>query len=264
MMALNYETTGHGEILILGHAGFVDSRMWDAQSAAFAEKYRVVRFDMQGFGESPLATQPISRNEELLSLMDTLNIEKAHLVGCSLSGTAYIDFTLKHPEKVLSLTVINATPSGFEMQGEPPRYMMEMFNAMQQGDIEKASELQIRIWIDGMYREPDKVDSDLRQKAAAMNKISVQNGTFFVADSQPVNPLTPPAIERLHEIVCPALIINGGLDHPEIARATEMMANEIPNARYQTIKGTAHLPSMEKPEIFNQIVLDFLNELKRS
>lgn len=260
MTTLNYEIAGQGETVILGHAGFVDSRMWDSQWDAFAEKYRVVRFDMQGYGQSTPATQPISRSEELLSLMDTVNIEKAHLVGCSLSGEAYIDFAIKHPEKVLSLTVINATPSGFEMHGEPPRYMMEMFGAMQQGDIDTASELQIRIWIDGMYREPDEVDSNVRQKAGEMNKIAVENNTFFIADSQSVNPLTPPAIERLHKIVCPTLIINGGLDHPEMMRAAEMMANEIPNANHQTIKAAAHLPNMEKPEIFNQIVLDFLDK----
>lgn len=93
-----------------------------------------------------------------------------------------------------------------------------------------------------------------------MNKTAVQNNTFFIADSQPVNPLTPPAIERLHEIACPTLVINGGLEHPEMARATEIMVNKIPNGIHQTIEGTAHLPNMEKPEIFNQLVLDFLNK----
>ena len=78
---LYHEITGEGETLILGHAGFVDSRMWDAQWNTFTEKYRVLRFDMQGFGQSGVATQPISRSEELLTLMDSLNIEKAHLLG---------------------------------------------------------------------------------------------------------------------------------------------------------------------------------------
>ena len=134
MTNLHYEIAGEGETIILGHAGFVDSRMWDAQWDALSANYRVLRFDMQGYGQSPVATQPISRSEELLSVMDSLNIEKAHLVGCSLSGAAYIDFVLTHPQRVLSLTVVNAAPGGFEMQGEPPRYMMEMFGAMQSGD----------------------------------------------------------------------------------------------------------------------------------
>ena len=255
---LNYEIAGEGETIILGHAGFVDSRMWDAQWTAFTAKYRVLRFDMQGYGKSDIATQPISRSEELLALIESLGIEKAHLIGSSLSGAAYIDIALTHPEKVASLTVVNAVPNGFKMEGEPPRYMMEMFGAMQQGDINNASELQIRIWIDGMYREPDEVNRDVRQKASEMNKIAVQNGTFFVADSQPVNPLSPPAIVRLHEIQCPTLVIDSALDHPVLAEVADIMTNQIPNATHKTIEGAAHLPNMEKPEEFNQIVLDFL------
>lgn len=258
---LYHEITGEGETVILGHAGFVDSRMWDAQRGAFAEKYRVLRFDMQGYGQSAIATRPISRSEELLELMDSLNIKKAYLIGCSLSGAAYINFAIQHPEKVLSLTVVNAVPDGYKMEGEPPRYMMEMFGAMQEGDIDKASELQIRIWIDGMYREPDEVDSEIRQKALEMNKIAVQNGTFFIADSTPVNPLSPPAIERLHEIQCPVLVIDSTLDHPVLAEVAEIMTNQIPNATRKTIEGAAHLANMEKPEAFNQIVLDFLEEV---
>lgn len=256
---LYHEITGEGETLILGHAGFVDNRMWDAQWNAFTEKYRVLRFDMQGFGQSGVATQPISRSEELLALMDSLNIEKAHLLGCSLSGAAYINFAIQHPQRVLSLTLVNAVPDGFKMEGEPPRYMMEMFGAMQTGDVAKASELQIRIWFDGMYREPEDVDSDLRQKAAEMNKIAVQNNTFFIADSQPVNPLSPLAIERLHEIQCPVLLIDSTLDHPVLAEAAEIMLKQIPDAQRKIIEDAAHLPNMEKPEIFNQIVLDFLS-----
>lgn len=258
---LYHQVTGEGETVILGHAGFVDSRMWDAQWSTFTEKHRVLRFDMQGYGQSEVATQPISRSEELLELMESLNIEQAHLIGCSLSGAAYINFAIQHPEKVLSLTVVNAVPDGYQMQGEPPRYMMEMFGAMQEGNVDKASELQIRIWIDGMYREPGEVDSDLREKALEMNRITVQNGTFFIADSAPVNPLSPLAIERLHEIQCPVLVIDSTLDHPVLAEVAEIMTNQIPNATRTTIEGAAHLPNMEKPEIFNRILLDFLEEV---
>lgn len=258
---LHHEIIGEGETVILGHAGFVDSRMWDSQWQAFTEEYRVLRFDMQGYGKSEVATQPISRSDELLALMDSLNIEKAHLVGSSLSGAAYINFTIQHPERVLSLTVVNAVPDGFKMEGEPPRYMMEMFGAMQAGNVDKASELQIRIWIDGMYREPEEVDSAIRQKALEMNKIAVQNSTFFIADSEQVNPLSPLAIERLHEIQCPVLVIDSTLDHPVLAEVAEIMTNQIPTVKRQTIEGAAHLPNMEKPEVFNQIVLDFLDEM---
>jgi hypothetical protein len=84
-----------------------------------------------------------------------------------------------------SLTLVDSTPSGFELQGAPPRYIYEMFNAVQNGDVERASELQIRIWLDGESREPEQVDPKLRKKALEMNRSFVAQKTFLVADTQP-------------------------------------------------------------------------------
>ena len=258
---LYYETTGEGEPLVLAHAGFVDSGMWDAQWQAFAQHYRVIRFDMRGFGRSDRATGPVSRREELYQVLTQLGIERVALVGCSLSGTAALDLALEHPEMVSALVLVSATPSGFELQGEPPRYVIDMIGAMQQGDLERASELQIRIWVDGMHREPDEVDAQVRQQASAMNKVAVNNGTAAIADMQPLNPLDPPAVERLHEVHTPTLILAGALDHPEIHRAADMMAGAIPDAQTLLIPDSAHVPNMEQPEIFNRAVLDFLSNI---
>lgn len=258
---LYYERIGQGTPLILCHAGFVDSRMWDTQVDGLADHYDVIRYDMRGYGRSSAASQPIARRHELLSVMQQLDIDQAILMGCSLGGTTVLDFTLDYPEKVLGLILVSATPGGFELQGEPPRYMLEMFGAMQQGDLEYASELQTRIWFDGMYREPDAVDTRLRQQVKAMNRIAVQNQTFFIADSQPLQPLDPPAVQRLGDITVRVLTIVGSLDHPEIARAATMMGEMMPYATQKTIDGGAHVVNMEQPERFNQIVTDFLANL---
>lgn len=255
---LYYEEAGEGETLVLAHAGFVDSGMWDGQWGAFAEQYRVIRFDMRGFGRSSVAEKPVSRRAELGAVLDHLKVEKAHLLGCSMSGTTVIDYALEHPERVTSLIAVSADPSGFEMQGEPPAEMMQMIGAIQKGDLEKASDLQIRLWVDGSTRKPEQVDRMVRERAAGMNKIAVENGTFMKADMQPVDPLTPPAIERLGSINLPTLIIAGALDHPEIVRAADVMQEAIKGAKKVIIDGTAHVPNMEKPNAFNQIVLDFL------
>lgn len=258
---LYYEAAGQGETLVLAHAGFVDSGMWEPQWQAFAEHYRVIRFDMRGFGKSDTATGPISRRDELHQFLNALEVERAFVVGCSQSGEAALDLALEHPQRVAGLVIVSAVPGGFELQGEPPRYLMEMMAAMQQGDLERASELQIRIWVDGMYREPHEVDVHVRQQAAAMNRIAVNNGTWAIADLQPLNPLDPPAVQRLSEIDVPALIVTGALDHPEIQRAAEMMAATLPNAQKLTIPNSAHLPNLEQPEIFNRAVLDFLRHV---
>lgn len=260
---LYYEIEGKGETLVLCHAGFVDRRMWDGQWKAFTQHYRVLRFDMFGFGKSDPATAPVSRQEDLYCLLKELGIESVHLLGCSMGGEMAIDFTLEHPEMVLSLVIVSGTPGGFKMQGEPPVQLMEMLKALEQNDLKTVSELQIQLWVDGGFRQPEHVNSHVRKLAAEMNKIAVEKGTWAIADANPLNPLTPPAIERLSEIKIPVLVLAGLLDHPEVLRAADLLANEIRKAKKILLPDSAHVPNMEKPAEFNRIVLDFLSKSSR-
>lgn len=259
---LYYEMAGDGDTLVLGHAAFVDSRMWDAQWDAFAHKYRVIRFDMLGYGKSDPVKGPGTRRYDLRQLLDYLHVERATLLGCSLSGEVMIDFALEHPEMVSALITISAVPSGFQPQGGPPPHLFEMITALQQGDTERASELQLRLWVDGPYRQPEQLNPMIRQQALEMNLIPVRMKTWLTADTQPLNPLVPPASSRLGTIHAPALIMAGALDHPEILRAADVMANAIKEAQKHIFSESAHVPNMEQPEEFTQVVLSFLDGLK--
>jgi pimeloyl-ACP methyl ester carboxylesterase len=259
---LYYETAGDGFPLVLSHAAFLDSRMFDDIWEPLAQHFRVVRYDMRGYGLSSPVNGPISRRADLDQLLEHLGITRAHLVGCSNGGEITLDLSLEQPQLAASLTLVDATPSGFELKGEPPRYMLEMFDAMKSGDIDRASELQIRILLDGQYREPRQVDPELRKKALDMYRIPVTQKTSFIADSQPVNPLDPPAVTRLEEVNCPTLIVVGSLDHPELLRAADEMAARIPNARKIIFEGSGHVPSYEQPDNFVRQLLEFLHEVK--
>ncbi len=255
-----YETAGQGDALLLAHAGFVDSRMWDEQFAFFARSYQVIRFDMRGFGRSDPAQGPVVRRDEIYSLMKHLGIPKAALIGCSMGGANVLDFALEHPDMAQALILVSTVPSGFEMQGEPPPGMMEMFSALQQNDLQRASELQIQLWVDGMFRKPEQVDPLVRQRAAEMNHTAVANQTFMKVDMQPLHPLDPPAANRLKEVQVPTMVIAGELDHPEILRAATFMAQEIPSTKTCILPNSAHVPNMERPDEFNQAVINFLQE----
>jgi pimeloyl-ACP methyl ester carboxylesterase len=256
-----YETAGEGFPLVLSHAAFLDSRMFDAIWEPLAEHFRVIRYDMRGFGKSSPVTRPVNRRADLKQLLYHLGITRAHLVGCSNGGEISLDLALEQTQLVASLTLVDATPSGFALQGEPPRYMLDMFDAMQRGDVDRANELQIRIWLDGESREPEQIDPSLRQKALEMNRIPVAQSTFFVADTQPVNPLDPPAVTRLEDVVCPTLVIAGSLDYPEVLRAADEMTARIPNSKKVIIDGSGHVPSYEQPENFLRHLLEFLREV---
>lgn len=255
---LYYEAAGAGQPVVLAHAGFVDSRMWDDQWKEFAQSFRVIRFDLRGFGKSDKATGPVARRDDLYQLLRQLEVPRAALVGVSMSGENALDLALEHPAMVSALVLVSATPSGFAMQGEPPAVLLQMMAAMQQGDAASASELQTQLWVDGPARQPAQVDPNVRLKAAEMNRIALENNTWDVADGQPLNPLDPPAAQRLANLTAPTLIVVGALDHPEILRAADVMAAAIPGAEKAVIADSAHLPNMERPKEFNQTVLKFL------
>lgn len=253
---LYFEMAGAGPTLVFTHAGFVDSGMWDTQWAEFTKSYRVIRYDMRGYGKSDPVKGPISRRADLYRLLKHLHVQKATLVGCSMGGEISLDFTLEHPELVSKLVLVSTAPSGFEMQGEPPPTVMAMMEAAQKGDWARVSELQIEIWVDGPFRQKEQVDANVRQRAAEMNRIPVENQTWMKADAQP---LDPPASKRLSDIRVPTLVIVGAQDDPEILRAGDVLTKGIPGAKQTVIPDTAHVPNMEKPAVFNHAVAGFLN-----
>ncbi|MEZ4663538.1 MAG: alpha/beta fold hydrolase [Caldilineaceae bacterium] len=260
---LYYEMDGESneEVLVLSHAAFLDSGMWDAQWSEFSRHYRVIRYDMRGYGQSDPVTGPRVRRHDLRMLLQQLAVENAHLLGCSMGGEIVLDLALEQPELVRSLIIVNGPPSGFEPQGEPPAHLFDMLGAMQQGNLDLASELQLRIWFDGPQRTPPPVNQAMRQRAAAMNRIFVANNTWAIADMQPLNPLRPPAVGRLSEIQVPTLVVKGELDHAENLRASDLLASGIPHAQVASIANGAHVPNMDEPAVFNEIVLRFLAAL---
>lgn len=99
---LYYETLGQGHPLVLIHGGYMDRRMWDDQFPVFAERYRVIRYDVRGFGKSALPQVPYADRQDLGDLLKYLGVEKTHLLGLSLGGIIAIDFPLEHPDMILN------------------------------------------------------------------------------------------------------------------------------------------------------------------
>src|SRR2546430_1095734 len=113
-----FEDVGAGEPVVLLHAAIADSRQWDDNMAAFTARYRVLRYDMQGFGRTPAAAAPVTRSEELLELLQRRSVPKAHLVGVSNGGSAALDFAVVYPERVGALVLVAPGISGI---GPAPR-----------------------------------------------------------------------------------------------------------------------------------------------
>jgi len=257
---LYYEVAGSGQPLVLGHAGIADLRMWDVQLARFAERYRTVRWDMRGFGRSPMPEGggPYSNRNDLYGLLQALEIESGFLVGCSQGAETIIDFTIEHPEMVDALVLVGSAVSGFEFEGPEPPQWQELVAAFRSGDLSRAAELEVEIWVVGHGRSPEQVDPDILSRVRKMDELALST---VAARRDLAGPLEPPALGRLSGIEAPTLIVVGDADDPEILRGSDLLAKEIRGSKKIVMPETAHLPSMERPAEFNQHVLEFLAEL---
>lgn len=243
---IHAESTGSGPAIVFVHADFVDGRMWDGVRAKLADRYQTVAYDKLGFGRSDPATGPVVRRQELATVVNAIGLESFHLVGCSNGGQQALDFTLEHPNRVRSLTLVNASPSGWQPQGNPPPLIMKMIAAVQAGDLATASELQLRIWFDGPDRDKAQFApaiQEARGLASVMNRIFVERGTFFLADNQP---LEPSALSRLAEVTVPTLVIDSLSDWSENRRASRLLVDGIPGARRIEMEG-GHVSPLEDP-----------------
>jgi len=253
--SLYYEVVGNGKPLVLVHAGIADRRMWDGQLAAFAEGHRGIRYDIRGCGRSETAEgAPFSHHDDLRGLLDSLGIERASFVGCSMGAKTVIDFALDQPSRARALVLICPSVSGCESENELPDEWEELVKADEAGDLERVSELEVRIWVDGPYRRPERVDPAVRELVREMNLIALQDEAALGEE----RPADPPAAERLAEIRVPLLVVAGELNRPEVNARADLLASSIARAQKVVVGEAAHVPNMEKPEEFNRAVLGFL------
>ena len=251
-----YEVAGAGPALVLVHAGVADSRMWDQQVQVFAQHYTVIRYDLRGYGKTAMPAGVFASHEDLAGLLSFLRVEKTHLVGLSYGGRIAIDFALIYPEIVETLVLGAPDVGGNTPSADLQRFGAEEAAALERGDVAGATELNLRMWVDGPQRAPDQVDPAVRERVREMQVHAFTMPTPNDADERP---LSPPAISRLADIHVPTLIVVGDYDIPAMLALAGRLAAEIPGARKVVVPGVAHMINMEAPALFNQLVLDFLS-----
>jgi pimeloyl-ACP methyl ester carboxylesterase len=256
--SLYYEVAGEGHPLLLLHAGIADSHMWDDQFPLFAQHYRTMRYDLRGFGQTRWETGAFANHEDPVALFNALGIQKAHVIGISFGSKIALDFALTHPEMVASLVLVAPGVGGTEPSEQIRRFSQEEDALVEKGDLPGATELNLRLWVDGPQRTPDQVNPTVRQRVYEMQYHAL---TIPIPEGADEQDLQPPAITRLSEVRVPTLIIVGDLDLPEKLDLTNQLATSIRRARQKIIAGTAHMVNMEQPQEFNRIVLDFLSKV---
>ena len=251
---LYYEEDGEGEPLLLLHAGVADSRMWDAQFGEFAQGFRTIRFDLRGFGMSQMPSGEFCNYEDVAGLLDALQIERARLLAWSFGGLIALDFALAYLDRVSALVLGAPSVSGTEPSQRIKAFWAAEEKAFDEGDLEAATELNLRLWVDGPEREAGEVDAGVRALVGVMQQEIFE---MEIPDDIEERELEPPAAGRLAEIRVPTLVVVGSLDLEEKVAQSKEIAGQVVDGRCVRIDGAAHMVNMEKSEEFNRIVSDF-------
>jgi pimeloyl-ACP methyl ester carboxylesterase len=255
---LYYEIDGadNAETLVFVHAGVADLRLWQAQAAHFAAHYRVIRYDMRGFGKSEPVDGPSSMYDDLVAVMAHFAVKQAHLIGCSMGGGCCMDYTLQHPDRVLSLTMVGSGPEGLYLDVAVPEIFDRIEAAEARGEWDTVAELHTQAWFEGYGRDPHTIDPAARAIAYDMCRLMLTHKAKKLGSDKP--PFAPPAAERLGELRTPLLVIVGAHDEEYLLRAADYMAQHVPHAHKVQMPNTAHLPSLDQPAAFNAILGDWL------
>lgn len=250
---LFYEIKGEGQPLVLIHSGGFDRRIWDGQFETFSRQYKVIRYDVRGYGKSLPPTKPYSEQEDLYALLKFLNIRKTHVIGLSLGGRIAIDFAIIHPEMVKTLIAVAPGLSGYPYSDGDTMEIMKIVYSIQKDDGSPAGE----VWLQSPYNAPAMENPAVAKKLRPM---AIENSKVWLINPLFARPILPPAIQRLSEIKAPTLLIMGDRDVQTTARIVQMLEAGIPNARKIVIAGAGHMVNIEKPGKFNRLVQDFLKE----
>lgn len=247
---------GEGIPVVFLHAGVCDRRMWINQiEAVAAAGFWGIAYDRRGFGETTSPDESFSHLEDLEAVLDALGVHAAVFVGASMGGALAIDFTLANSERVAGLVLVGTSISGAKVPHLPPE-IMAIANAMEaveeSGDVDAINAVDTHAWLDGPLSQSGRVSGDVRALFQAMNGVILRKPEMTREDKP------ESAVHAIAEIDTPTLLVAGDLDFPHIVNRHDDLSEEMENAFAVVIEGTAHLPSLERPDLFNPLLLEFL------
>ena len=231
---------------VLIHAGIADSRMYRQQVETLAPARA---FDLPGFGGEPLDAHTVDYRQ---FVRERLPDEPATLIGTSLGGVTALELTLESPERVAALVPVGSGLDGHEWSEEVRAFGDEEEAALGRGDLAAAVDANVRLWL------ADDADPEVRTLVAEMQRNAFELQAGY--DDLRIERIDPPASTRLGDIRVPTLVVTGDEDVRDIHEIADKLATDIPGAERATIAGSRHLPSLERPDDFDRVVLAFLRK----
>jgi 3-oxoadipate enol-lactonase len=251
---LYYEKTGSGPAMVFLHGMCLDHRMWQQQVDYFSKSYTCISVDLRGFGNSSLpGSKPYSFHEDIKTLLDSLHIKnQVVLIALSMGGRAAINFCLSYPERTKELVLADAAVDGYSFK----HFKLErIVKVAQEKGIDSANQHFLNEPIFAPARSDSAVFTCLREM------VSSYSGWQWV-HKNPIQGLTPPAIEQLNRINVPVLIITGEKDTWDFQQIANILHKGIKRSLKKEIADAGHMCNLEKPDVFNRLMSDFLTRHK--
>jgi len=265
-ISMNYELNGDGPCLVMIH-GFSDNlSMWYNQMSEFSKRYKILAYDVRGHGRTETPENEMSLElfaNDLKALLDALDIEKASVLGYSMGGRIGLQFALAYSEMTTGLILSNIGIDGPDVQlNENQISLMEkhrryLSNLLASQDIEAvATALAEQSFTPELKIEHPEVLNKYKE-------IKLQNDPRYYPCVMQVMSEAMNIRPDFSLLKCPVLIIGGNQDALMNTDVIESMEKAIQHATTRILP-TGHASAIEAPEMFNKVVLDFLEKIKNN
>ncbi|MGV3575746.1 MAG: alpha/beta fold hydrolase [Devosia sp.] len=249
---------GDGLPVIFLHAGVCDNRMWHDQMRLAADNgWHAIAYDRRGYGDAESADEPFSHLDDLEAVLDALDIHAAIFVGCSMGGGLAIDFALKNPGRVIGLVLIGTSVTGAPWTATAEESAIEMAeeDAWERGDLDLLNKVQAHEWLDGPRAQSGRVGGSARELFLDMNAKALAKPEL--TQEEPL----PDAWSRVDAVTAPTMLIVGEEDFSALIERHEHLSETMPNSFAAVLEGVAHIPSIERPDLINRMLEEFLDAL---
>ncbi len=249
MSALSYQRAGRGVPLVLVHGYLGASAIWAGQVARFSPFREVICPDLAGFGASASLTAPqtiVGHAEAVLGLLDQLGVDRFELLGHSMGGMIVQEMVRLAPQRVGKLVLYGTGPQGV-MPGRFETIAESRARLQRDGVAQTARRIAATWFLQGEAAEGFPLCHALGQQAslqAALASLQAWEGW----DGR----------GNLHAVSCPTLVLWGSHDRSYGWAQPEALWRGIPGADLAVVPNAAHNVHLEKPQIFNALVADFL------
>lgn len=253
-MDLAYSETGSGLPLILIHGLGSSQRDWELQGPVFARHYRVVTVDLRGHGQSPKPKGPYRMGQlaaDVALLLMRIHARPAHVIGLSLGGAVALQLAIDEPELLRSLVLVNTLPRFVSSSWRVRLLGMRRLATSYFGGMDTMADDVARSLFPLAEQLPLRLEAGMR---LALNDPAAYRSCLWALVRFDVTFM-------LDLIRCPTLVVAGDRDPTLGLEAKRLLAQAIPDARFQVIADSGHATPIDQHEAFNALTTAFLAEV---